>query len=390
MDQKEKLWNKDFILICVVNLLTFTSFYFLLPTLPIFVMDVLQGNAGHVGYIVGVLTLTAVLSRPVAGFMLDTLGRKTIVFIALVCFALTAFSYHIASSLLLLFSLRALHGFSWGFSSTGLGTMASDIVPSSRRGEGLGYYGMMTTIAMAIGPVLSLFVLEQYGFYYLFTICSGIAALGVIILCLIPSSVEVFGKEQRKLTLDSFLERRVFSISAIVFFMALTYGGIVSFITLYAKELGVGNPGVYFLVYAISILAVRPYSGKIFDHEGPVRIMGVGLGSIMVAFIVLYMASGTLIFLLSAVIMGIGFGIVQPINMAMAIKRVEPFRRGAANGTLMSANDLGIGLGSVLLGMLSGEVGMSFMYLVCAVIIMVPLAIFYMKDAREGGEEGCR
>lgn len=382
MDPKEKLWSKDFILICLVNLLTFTSFYFLLPTLPIFVMDVLHGNPRHVGYIIGILTLTAVIARPVAGFMLDNLGRKKIVFIALVCFALTAFSYNIASSLMLLFCLRALHGFSWGFSSTGLGTMASDIVPSSRRGEGLGYYGMMTTVAMAIGPVLSLYVLEQYGFYYLFTICSAIAALGIFILFFIPSSVEVLGEDQKKLTIDSFLERRVFTISVIVFFIALTYGGIVSFITLYAKELGVSNPGIYFLVYAISILVVRPYSGKIFDQEGPGRLMGIGLGSIVIAFVLLYIASETFVFLLSAVIMGIGFGIVQPINMAMAIKRVEPLRRGAANGTLMSANDLGIGLGSVLLGMLSSEFGMSFMYLVCAFIIIVPMAVFYMKDAR--------
>lgn len=383
MDNKEKLWNKEFILICLVNLLTFTSFYFLLPTLPIFVMDVLHGETRHVGYIIGILTLTAVMARPVAGYMLDALGRKKIVVIALVCFAFTAFSYHIASSLLLLFSLRALHGFSWGFSSTGLGTMASDIVPSSRRGEGLGYYGMMTTIAMAIGPVLSLYILGQYGFTYLFTICSGIAAIGVLLLFLITSSVETLSEGQRKLTLDSFLERKVFSISAMVFFIALTYGGIVSFITLYAKELGVGNPGIYFLVYAVAIIMVRPYSGKIFDQEGPVRIMGIGLGSIMIAFMLLYIASETFMFLLSAVIMGIGFGIVQPINMAMAIKRVEPFRRGAANGTLMSANDLGIGLGSVLLGMLSGEIGMPLMYLVCSFIIIIPIAIFYLKDAKE-------
>ncbi len=97
----------------------------------------------------------------------------------------------------------------------------------------------------------------------------------------------------------------------------------------------------------------------------------------------LYIASETFMFLLSAVIMGIGFGIVQPINMAMAIKRVEPFRRGAANGTLMSANDLGIGLGSVLLGMLSGEIGMSLMYLLCSFIIIIPMVIFYLKDAKE-------
>ncbi|PHJ38237.1 hypothetical protein P378_10420 [Desulforamulus profundi] len=145
MTQKVPLWTKDFILICLANLLIFTSFYFLLPTLPVFVTDVLRGDESNVGYIIGVLSLTAVMVRPLSGYMLDAVGRKKVLFAALAAFCLAMGAYTFVTSLTLLFLLRFLHGLSWGFTTTGAGTVASDIVPPARRGEGMGYYGLSNT-----------------------------------------------------------------------------------------------------------------------------------------------------------------------------------------------------------------------------------------------------
>ena len=387
MNTKQPLWTKDFILICLVNLMTFTSFYFLLPTLPVFVVDALHGNESNVGFIIGVLTITAVIVRPISGYMLDTMGRKKILLIALVAFAVTVLAYNLVYSLLALFALRALHGFSWGFTSTGAGTIASDIIPRSRRGEGMGFYGLTNTLAMAVGPILSLFLLSRYGFNTLFTSGFLVAAIGLVSALGLTSPEIKLNKEKRKLDLGDFIEPRVLSLSATMFFVAVTYGGIVSFITLYANELAVGNAGIYFLAYAISLLFVRPYAGKIFDKRGPVQVMAVGFGSLALAFVLLFMASGVVLFIISAVVMGIGFGIIQPTNMAMAINRVEPFRRGAANGTMMSAFDLGIGVGSIMLGLLSSKIGMSYMYLICGFIVIIPASIFYLKDAKRSGAQ---
>ncbi|MCL4441219.1 MAG: MFS transporter, partial [Firmicutes bacterium] len=129
-----KLWTRNFILICLANLLVFTSFYFLLPTLPVFVVRVLKGDEANVGYIIGVLSLTAVLIRPLAGFLLDSVGRKKILALAVIGFSLAMVSYNLVTSMALLFALRALHGFTWGFATTGLGTIAADVVPPHRRG----------------------------------------------------------------------------------------------------------------------------------------------------------------------------------------------------------------------------------------------------------------
>nr|WP_242941898.1 MFS transporter [Desulfonispora thiosulfatigenes] len=367
----------------LVNLFIFTSFYFLLPTLPIYVIDVLHGDEGNVGYIVGTLTIAAVLVRPLSGYLLDTLSRKRILIIALIAFTVTTLAYNFVTSLVMLLILRAVHGFSWGFVTTGSGTIASDIVPASRRGEGMGYYGLANTIAMAVGPMLSLFILDYYGFSYLFS--SGFVIAIFALLCVLgiqgyegnPNQ----GREKPTISLESFLEPRAYSLSIVLFFVTLTYGGIISFITLYAGQLGIQNAGIFFLIYGASLLFVRPYAGKTFDKKGPNQIMIIGFIALVVSFTMLYLANGYLLFVLAAISMGIGFGIIQPTILAMAINRVEPFRRGAVNGTIFTAMDLGIGLGSIVMGLLSNKLGLSLMYLVCAFLIIIPAIIFYLKDA---------
>lgn len=380
-ENAHKLWTKNFILICMANLLIFTSFYFLLPTLPVFVVRVLKGDEGNVGYIIGVLSLTAVLVRPLAGFLLDAVGRKKILALAVIGFALAMVSYNLVTSMALLFALRALHGFTWGFTTTGAGTIAADVVPPHRRGEGLGYYGLSNTLAMAAGPSLGLYIINLAGFTHLFNISFGLALAGAV--CILAISYRESSPQKKAgISLETFFEPKVFSLSWIMFFTALVYGGIVSFITLYGEQIGIKNAGTYFLAYAVTLMFIRPLAGRYFDKNGPARIMAAGFICIALSFVLLFVSKGLVMFLLSAVAMGIGFGIVQPTAMAMAINRVAPFRRGAANGTIFSAFDLGIGLGSILLGLLSKFVGLSFMYLTCGFIILIPMALFYLKDAK--------
>lgn len=380
---KQALWTKNFILITLVNLFIFTSFYFLLPTLPIYIVEELQGNEGNVGYILGALTIAAVMVRPISGYLLDTINRKIVLLVALVFFAITTFIYNFATSLLLLFVLRIFHGFSWGFVTTGAGTIASDIIPASRRGEGMGYYGLANTIAMALGPMISLFILSSYGFTSLFTSCFVISLLGLICAFSIRGySTNINeGKEKTKISLNSFLELSVLSLSIVLFFVTITYGGIISFITLYAEQLNIKNAGIFFFIYGLSLLFVRPVAGRTFDKKGPNKIMIIGFFSLVVSFIVLFLATGYLFFILSAIFLGIGFGIIQPTILAMAINRVEPHRRGAVNGTIFTAMDLGIGVGSIIMGVLSNSLGLSVMFLFCALLIIIPATIFYLKDA---------
>lgn len=335
---KEQLWSKNFILICLVNLMIFTCFYFLLPTLPIYVTDVLHGNAKNVGYIIGLLPITAVLVRPVSGYLVDTIGRKRIMISALVVFVIISFSYSLAGIMLILLGIRVIHGFTWAFISTATGTIASDLVPISRRGEGMGYFGLTNTLAMALAPILSLYILGRYGFHTLFTAGSVIAAIGLLCVFGMKGYQEnLLIKKKTEITLASFFEPRVFSLSIIMLFISMTYGGVISFITLYAKQLAINNIGVFFLVYALSILCVRPFAGIIHDKKGPKMVMAIGFMAMITAYILLFTADGFLLFILSAITLGIGMGITNPSIHAMVINQVEPFRRGAATGTLFTA-----------------------------------------------------
>ncbi|MBM7867462.1 MFS transporter [Heliomicrobium gestii] len=387
------LWTKSFIFICLTNLFMFTSFYFLLPTLPVFVTSGLGGDESSVGYIIGILSLTAVMVRPLSGYLLDAVGRKKVLFLALIAFCLATSAYHIVAGLTALLLLRGLHGMTWGFATTGAGTVAADVVPAQRRGEGLGYYGLSNTLAMAAGPSMGLFVLAQGGFPALFSASLILAVLALLSLLGVSYEDAFDGRGNRKgggskgdakeepqkpgLSLVNLFEPSVFSLSAVMGFIAIVYGGIVSFITLLAKEIGVPNAGIYFLIYALTLLVIRPWAGRAFDRQGPKRIMMIGFISMITAFVLLFLAKGVGLFVLSAVSMGVGFGIVQPTLMAMAMNQVPPFRRGAANGTLMSAFDLGIGFGSIALGYVSKLAGLSGMYLVCAVIIVIPALLFF-------------
>jgi len=375
-----QLWTKSFLLLCLSNLFIFTSFYCLLPTLPLFITDVLAGDTKIVGYIFGIFALAAVLSRPLAGHLLDTLGRKAILRLSLLLLTLAMLAYNWVTSLVLLVILRGIHGIFWGFATTASGTTATDLVPAVRRGEGIGYYGLSNTIAMAAGPLLGLEILQRFGFSILFIISFGFAAFGFLCVWGIEHQAVNISANTKSIIL---FEPKVFSFASIMFFVAALYSGVLSFIVLFGKEIDIENPGSYFLAFAAALFLSRPYAGKILDQQGPIKIMSIGFAALASSFLSLFFANGIVLFMMSAVLFGVGFGIIQPTALTMAINKVGALQRGVANGTIMTAFDLGVGCGAILLGMLSSSVGLSMMYLVSCFIVIIPFVIFYVNHVRE-------
>lgn len=261
--------------------------------------------------------------------------------------------------------------------------MAADLTPTEKRGEGIGYYGLSTTIGMAIGPSIALGIMKHGSFSLIFNVGVIFALIGLICLVFVKykENIKKETKQRKKVNINTFIEQKVIWIAFMMFFVAAVYGSIISFIILYGKDIGVTNPGRFFLIYSIVLFVVRPYAGKKFDKNGPVKLMTVGFISIMICFVCLFVTTGPLLYYFAALAMGIGHGICVPSIFAMAINRVAANRRGVANATLLSAQDLGIGLGSVLLGVLSNNIGLAKMYLTCGAIIVIPLMVFYVKEA---------
>ena len=381
MNTSNSLWTRNFVLVMLANLLVFISHFFLVSTLPLYITNTLKWNQNIVGYVIGIFSIISVVTRPLSGFALDRIGRKKIVFIALIMFIICLSMYNFATTFISLIILRVLHGFFWGFTSTGLGTIAADLVPTDKRGEGLGYYGLSTTLAMAFGPSIALIIIKNNSFSKLFNVSFIFSIIGLVFLVLInyKENITPKSKSKQKISINSFIEKRVLWVSSIMLFVAMSLGAIFTFIVIYGQKIGVRNPGSFYLLYSLILLFIRPFAGKSFDKNGPTKIMFTGLTFGIITFLLLFSAKGWILFYLASITMGVTHGICIPSLTAMAITSVDDSSRGSANATILSAQDLGIGMGSIIFGSLSNVIGLANIYLLCAFLLIIPLMIFYFK-----------
>jgi MFS family permease len=382
--KKTRLWTKDFILITLANFFLFMSFQMLLPTLPAYAI-MLGGSEVIAGLIIGIFTFSAVASRPYAGLLMDQQGRKGVLVVGFLMFAACAFLYNFAYLVVLLLLLRVVHGLGWGIATTASGTVAADVILPARRGEGLGYYGMSAVLSTAFAPPLGVYIMENWGFNHLFIIST---ILGVVALAfaLGVSYVPIVKKEQQQVR-SAIFEPSSFRASSVLFFLTFIYGGVLTFIVLYAKSLGIENFSLFFTVYAACIFITRPIAGRLADGRGTDVVVIPGLILVTVGIIILGLAQGLEYFLASAVFIGLGFGAAQPSLQALTINLAPPERRGAANATFFSAFDLGIGFGAIILGALSSWVGYAGMYLFSSLAGIIALILYWQMfyGAKGGG-----
>lgn len=364
---KAPLWTSNFIMICLANLAIFLGFQMLMPTLPLYVVE-LGGSESIVGLVIGVFTVSAVIIRPVAGWALDTYGRKAIFLMGLVVMAAITLAYNWVGVILALLALRLIHGIGWGVGSTAAGTIAADVVPKSRLGEGMGYFGLASTLSMAVAPALGLYIVTHYNFTAMFMLAAGLTVLALIIsLNLSTADIKQPQSGAKARGLESLFEPLAYRPSLVIFFVTTTYGAMVSFIALHAIQQGIVNVGIFFTVYAIVLSITRPVLGMVLDRKGYDIVVLPGLLLVALGVIILGLAHNLTTFLLAAVVYGAGFGAVHPSMQAMTVRNVSPHRRGAANGTFFSAFDLGIGIGSVTWGAVAQAIGYSSMYLLASI-----------------------
>jgi MFS family permease len=374
---QERLWSSDFVLLTLSNLLLFFGFQMLLPTLPVYVAY-LGGDNSAIGLVIGIFTISAILIRPFTGAALDFMGRKLILFIGLaVCFVAIG-AYYWATTIFLLLLLRIVHGAGWGTSTTTYGTIASDMIPAARRGEGMGYFGLGSTLAMALGPMIGIWVMKSFGFGLLFLISllSTLCSMGLTKWMTIPAPVRN-PKTQGEIPFhEKFLEQKALFPAFLVLLMGVTYGGIISFITLYGKEAGISNVGWFFLTNALFLFVVRPLAGKVFDQKGHVWVLVPGAVFGIIGLYLLSTTSSLAELILSAIFYGIGFGAIQPSLQAWTIQRVLPFRRGVANATFYSGFDLGIGGGAMILGPVAQMTNYAHMYRFSCIFFVIYLMVY--------------
>jgi predicted MFS family arabinose efflux permease len=382
---KEKIWTRDFLFVCFSNFFIFAGFQMTLPTLPLFVNE-LGGNDQMIGFIVGIFTFSALIIRPWSGRLLETLGRRYVYLIGLAIFVISVGSFAFASSILLLFIMRMVQGLGWGMSTTAVGTIATDLIPPKRRGEGMGYFGLAGSLAMAFGPALGLMLVVVLGFSKTFMI-AGLAGLASLLIATLIRyrPVEKVKIQHKKLDL---YEKTALVPSILLFFITMAFGGIASFLPLYTKELGIDGIEWYFFVFAISVMIVRSFAGKIYDIKGHKAIFIPGTVLILGSMITLTFLTSEWMLLFAAFLFGAGFGSVQPALQAWAVQEAPQNRKGMANATFFSFFDLGVGFGAIFFGLIASLFGYSEIYVVAAVSVSISiiLYVFILKISDNRGK----
>jgi MFS family permease len=372
----DKLWTSNYILLALGNLFMATGFYFLLPTLPVYVVDVLGARKQDVGLILAAYTVSALIIRPFTGIALDIWGRKWIYLVSFLLFTLMIAAYPLMTTFAMLMVLRFLHGFAWGVNTTSGSTTVVDIIPAAKRGRGIGYFGMSYTISMAIGPMLAFMVLAAGGYTSMFMAASVIAFAGLILVLFVRYPTYKLHTGPVRLSWNRFIEKTSLPMAIPQVLFGMTYGGVVAFITLYAKQLNIRETGTFFLVIALGIFISRMFAGRIFDNRGPFLLMVSGFSISLVGYLVLALDRNLPGFLVAAFLIGIGSGVLMPTLNTMVNNVVPMQRRGAANATITTAFDLGIGGGSLLLGIVAEAAGFPLMYGICAMLSLAALLVY--------------
>lgn len=372
----ERLWTKSFILMTIGNLFLFVAFYMLYPTLPPFIKQI-GGNESQVGLAIGAFALSAVIFRPLVGGLLDRFGRRPFIVFGLLLFTFVMYMYNWAGGIFVLIGLRIFHGLSWALSTTAMITSITDTIPSARRGEGMGWFSTSMTLAMAIGPMLGIWITQNHSYSVLFLFAVVLSAASLLLSCGAKKTFRVQTGAKR----IELYEKSVLPIAASVFFLFIAYGGITTFVPLFAVSVQV-NPGAFFLTFAATLALSRPISGKLSDRYGEMVVILPSLVITICALVVLSLSTDLIGILIAAVLYGIGFGSAQPAFQSATILLARPERKGVANATISTANDLGIGLGAIILGWVSQHTSYQVLFTVSAVSVAICMILFIFLAKR--------
>lgn len=379
MTKKQSIYTLDFMLLCLGSFFFFASFNMIIPELPNYLTKL--GGEDYKGLIIALFTLTAGLSRPFSGKLADKVGRVPVmIFGALVCLVMSLI-YPIITTVAGFLLLRFFHGFSTGFTPTGISAYVADIIPLSRRGEAMGIQSLFGSLGMASGPALGGYIASIWGLYPMFYTSSLIAFLAMGILWKLKETLEErtsFSWQHLHIKKDEILEPRVLAPSFILLLTVFSFGIVLTIIPDYSTFLGIQNKGLFFSVFTISSLAIRIIAGKTSDKYGRIQVLRVSTFCLSIAMILIGIASDKFSFLLAAVLFGVAVGMNSPTITAWTIDLSHDQRRGRALATMYIALEAGIGLGAIFAGWIYANQSENFKHTFWLGAIISFIAFLYM------------
>lgn len=352
---KDRLVTPSYCFILAANFLLFFGFWQLMPVLPFYLSETFSAGHSTIGIILSCYTVAALCIRPFSGYFLDSFARKPLYLLAYFIFMSMFAGYIIAGSLTLFILFRIVQGFSFGMVTVGGNTVVIDIMPSSRRGEGLGYYGLANNIAMAVGPMFGLFLHDAGMSYTTIFCCSlGSCMAGFVCANLVKTPYKPPVKRE-PISLDRFILLKGIPAGVSLLLLSIPYGMTTNYVAMYAKQIGISaTAGFFFTFMAMGMAISRIFSGKLVDRGKITQVISVGLYLVVFSFFLLSgcvylidwnMMLCNIVFFAVALLLGVGFGIMFPAYNSLFVNLAPNSQRGTATSTYLTSWDVGIGIG---------------------------------------------
>jgi MFS family permease len=388
---KDAIWTKDFISIAAINFIIFMVFYAFLTLLPVYVVDVLQESNANAGLVTSVFLLSAIIVRPFSGRLIELFGKKRMLMISMIFFAISSILYVWTTHFYLLLGLRFFHGIWFSIVTTVGSAIAADIVPKKRRGEGLGYFAMSMNLAMVFGPFIALTLNQYVSFSFISIVFSFFMVLGVFFgffvhVTEIEESEEI--KPNKRLSFIDLFERNVIPIALVGSLLAFTYSSIISYISIYAKSIGLSEAsGFFFMVFAVALLLSRPFTGRMFDVKGPNAVVIPSFVIFAIGMVVLSFTITPWMLLVSGALIGVGYGTIVPSFHTLAVQAASSNRSAHATATFFTLFDVGIASGSFVLGIVVSMIGYQMLYFISGFFILLIMMAYKYTQKKKTEKE---
>lgn len=382
---RPKLFTRSYCCIMAANFLLFFGFWLLVPLLPFYLKENYGLAEGAIGAILACYTVSALMVRPFSGYLLDSFARKPLYILAYALFTSIFAGYIVAGTLTLFVILRVMHGFTFGAVTVGGNTVVVDIMPSARRGEGLGYYGLTNNTAMSIGPMVGLFLHGVLSYEMIFGISLAACALGLALASCVkaPAKPKV---ARPPLSLDRFILLKGIPAGISLLLLSIPYGATTNFVAMYVGEMHLPvASGFYFVLMAVGMGVSRIFSGKYVDRGYVTECIHYGFFLVIIAFALLGSCESVMMwsdavamvcFFSAPLLQGVGFGIIFPAYNSLYINLAPNNQRATATSTYLTSWDLGIGLGMLLSGMIAEWLSFQMVYVTGALLSIGSMIYF--------------
>ncbi len=386
-----RLWSPAFINYGISSGILYMTQYVLVAALPIVITSELSGSDLDAGLAMTYFQIGTILCRLFAGRLIDGFNKRVVLLLSTALFFIIMGLFNFTTSLEAIFVLRGLHGVIFALGTTVMAALAVLVLPPNRKGEGINMFAIFSNVAMVLGPAIGLYALSSYGSIALYLFLTIMTGLALVLSNSIPLSKELATPKpstHKGWHISQFIEKRSLPWALMGLFIGFTYSGVLVFIPIELNSMGAGIWGsAFFAIFAVMIIISRPLVGKAYARYGSTYIIYPGLVLFILGLLALGIATTPLTIILTAPLLGLGYGAAQPAFQALAIQSAPIERAGVSTATYFLALDISVGAGSVILALLASAVGYQYLYMFTAIIMIVALALYHIWIKRYTPQE---